>query len=264
MSTGIIVNVISKSSLTITQQGARTVGYAINGLDPLLDPCVQAATVTGVPRYGDSYPLYPGTDLYCTQTKFDPYPKDSKTSVMCVATFTSPTVNLSSGYAVRINGTTVQYEENNYPDGSPYVVNYVDQATKVEYAQSAKFISLHPRLVLEIERIESSVPADLLAYIGATNSDTWQGGQQYCWLYRPPSVELIGQNRWRVARCFEYDPLTWAVTASFTNKEGHVPTDASLKVNPAQGNGYLFGNGVMQKLPRTIPFAPLGMPTIFR
>src|SRR5438067_1395271 len=97
---------------TINQKGGqRVVLYLVSGLDPAHDPvtaaagAVDASTGLTMPAYGSAYPYSSGLlGLRATLLEFEPFPRDSRTSVLARVTYTSPQWSLSpGGVKVRIS-----------------------------------------------------------------------------------------------------------------------------------------------------------------
>lgn len=256
-------NVISRSSFTVTMQGGqRTIGYYIDGLTPADDPCVEAYFVLGL-FYGAPYPFFGGTGMYCTELKFDPYPKDSKTSVMCVATFASPQLSNSQQFKIRINGSTVQEKTDFDPDtGKPLICLYTDPNTGKVYGCTVDATVPKNKCIIEYEHVEPNAPADALQ-CGYVNSDQWNGGAPNTWMMRPPDAELLGPVGYRVTRRFEYDPATWLRYFYYRDKQGHQITDNSVYVNQARAQTDGTGNGVYIIRPKPLAFASLNLPKVF-
>lgn len=281
---GVISDIIRGAAFSYDLKGGtRIVKYFITGLTPAPDgdPPVEAAFVSGVPQIYTPYPFF-STNMYCVDMKFDPYPDKSKTSIMATAKFSSPTVDLTSGYQIRINGTILNKVLSNDPRtitpgnpiGNPFRMNYQDPDTKLFIGPQFYTVPGYvPHATLEFERIEPQAPVDAAAYgqicTGKLNQDPFQGWPPNYWMYKPPSAELLNQNAYRVTRSFELAPESW-VNYRFwhtaNNPNGQTPND--VQIDPLQQANInnpnfvpRFGVGVY--IPPSIAFASLNLPKVF-
>ena len=150
---------------TINQKGGqRVVLYLVSGLDPTGDPvtaaasAVDAATGLTMPVYGSAYPYSSGLlGLRATLLEFEPFPRQSRTSVLRV-TYTSPQWSLSpGGVKIRISSAASQTAIDTDSSGNPLKVYYTDPSGTV-YDDDVHLLVPQPHTVLEIEQIESASP----------------------------------------------------------------------------------------------------------
>jgi hypothetical protein len=249
---------------TINQKGGqRVVLYLVSGLDPTHDPVTAAASAvdatTGLtmPVYGSGYPYGSGLTLYATLLEFEPFPKDSRTSVLARVTYTSPQWSLSpGGVKVRISSAASQVAIDKDSSGNPLKVYYTDPSGAV-YDDDVHLLVPQPHTVLEIERIESGSPlATAAQYVGSVNSDSFQGGAANTWMCRSISGESLGSGQYRVSYTFEYDPNNWKEIYAFRDSVNRrTPSD----VAPSMGNDH----GIYTYTPPQQTFGSLGLPDVY-
>jgi hypothetical protein len=258
-------NLVAQSpKFTINQKGGqRVVLYLVSGLDPTLDPVTAAASAvdasTGfvMPIYGSAYPFSSGLGLWATLLEFEPFPKESRTSVLARVTYTSPQWSLSpGGVKVRISSATSQTAIDTDSSGDPLKVYYTDPSGTV-YDDEVHLLVPQPHTVLEIERIESGSPlATAAQYVGSVNSDSFEGGDANTWMCRSISGESLGSGQYRVSYTFEYDPNTWQEIYAFRDTvTRRTPSD----VAPSTGNDH----GIYTYTPPQQEFGTLGLPDVY-
>jgi hypothetical protein len=262
MPVSISANLAAQSpKFTINQKGAqRVVLYLVSGLDPTADPVTAAATAvdasTGLtmPVYGSAYPFGSGLGLWATLLEFEPFPKDSRTSVLARVTYASPQLSLSpGGVKVRISSATSRAAVDTDSSGNPLKVYYTDPSGTV-YDDDVHLLVPQPHTVLEIERIESGSPLGIATqYVGSVNSDSFQGGAANTWMCRSISGESLGSGQYRVSYTFEYDPDNWQEIYAFRDSvTRRTPSD----VAPSTGNDH----GIYTYTPPQQAFGSLGLP----
>lgn len=273
-------NIVRESSFSYDEKGGtRVVKYLVTDLDPNGDPPVEAAFTPGAPYIYMPYPFF-ATNMYCTKVRVDPF-GNSRESVWLVATFKSPTVDLSNGYQVKINGTVItkpftadpQTISPGLPLGQPFQVGYQDPKTRVNLApQLITFDIYTVHTVLEFTRIEQGIPVDLgppNGFPGQLNSTPWQAGRPYTWLMKPPNAELLNQKLWRVSRSFEYAPESWNQIEAWKNLTGPNPIPSDVLFDPLQfSNGASIPKkvaryGLQVFTPPSSDFNTLDLPQIF-
>jgi hypothetical protein len=249
---------------TINQKGGqRVVLYLVSGLDPTLDPVIAAASAVDastsltMPVYGSAYPYASGTGLRASLLEFEPFPKDSRTSVLARVTYTSPEWSLSpGGVKVRISTATSQVALDADSSGDPLKVYYTDPSGNV-YDDDVHLLVPRPHTVLEIERIESTSPlSNSATYVGSVNSDSFQGGDALTWLCRSIAGESLGNGQYRVSYVFEYDTNTWKEIYAFRDKVNRrTPSDVAASMDN--------DHGIYTYTPPQQAFGSLGLPDVY-
>ena len=249
---------------TVNQKGGqRVVLYLVGGLDPSHDPVTAASTAVdstsglAMPRYGSPYPYNSALGLRATVLEFEPFPRDSRTSVLARVTYTSPEVE-------------PQPRRREGPHQRLRRPRHLRPGRQGQPAQGLLHRPLGQRLrrrrppdgapaatVLEIERIEPGSPlGKSAAYAGSVNSDTFQGGQPLTWMCRGVTGESLGSGQFRVNYVFEYDPATWQENYAFRDRvTRRTPSD----VRPSTNNDH----GIYTYTPPQQAFGALGLPQVY-
>lgn len=262
--------------------------FVVTGLDQSTPSGVlyQARTaidsVSGdtIPVYGNQHPVIPG--IFVSQVTAVPLGDSSRKNAKVTVFYSWQGFSGAASVQATVQTTAVQVEANHDGYGNLFLASYVDPTTSKKLSNYVKLRLWVTHTLITITRIENTSPLVLRqAYAAKTNSDTFQGFDQFKVLCRNIGGGAIGSRKWKNEYVFEgcsiddwvqigffEDPVTRVIPQDILD-----PTIFAASYNfaksgqsgqPPSAGGGLQGNptGTYVYQPPSTPFAPLNLPSL--